>query len=87
MSKRIVFVEEREVYEEPPELPDAAKQREFEEALVRALEAKGFDPNQSDPGPEHIETAMKVAAAYGLVFDTGQRSPDGYIIWAVGRKQ
>ena len=54
---------------------------------MRALEAKGFDPNQSDPGPEHIETAMKVAAAYGLVFDTGQRSPDGYIIWAQGSKQ
>jgi hypothetical protein len=45
-----------------------------------------LDPNPSDPSLEHFEIGMKVAADCGLFFDTGQRSPDGKIIWSRGRK-
>jgi hypothetical protein len=69
-----------------PKLSDSARRLEFVEAFGRALEAQGLDPNPSDPSPEHFEIGMKVAADYGLFFDTGQRSPDGQIIWARGRK-
>ena len=72
---------------EEPEM-SAAKQQEFGDAIERALEAKGLDPNPKGfPSLEYFETAIEVAATFGLVFDTGMRSPDGKIIWARGRRQ
>ena len=52
--------------------------------MLRALEAKGLDPNPKGfPSLECFETAIEVAAA----FDTGMRSLDGKIIWARRRRQ
>jgi hypothetical protein len=57
-------------------------------AIERALEAKGLDPDpEGFPSLEYFETAIEVAATFGLVFDTGQRSPEAKIIWVVGRRQ
>jgi hypothetical protein len=58
-----------------PELSDA--DAKWCEAFARALEEQGLDLS-----PENFDAAMKVAAAYGLIFDTGERSPEGDILWA-----
>jgi hypothetical protein len=60
------------------------KSREFQEALSKAFEAKGLDPNPPAfpvPSLEYFDVASEVAARFGLLYDTGKRGPDGQIIW------
>ena len=56
------------------------KQKELDEAVRQALKAGGLDVDVDHPSAAVLDIIMPIYAAYGLVYDSGERR-NGQIVW------